>query len=119
MVKQKGALFLFFNIMGAAYGGMENHGYYMKKYFTDHLTYPLIAVISKDNNSCNHIFLPNGKLIHSCVTIQFVSKFIITKSVSVRTICFFNSGHWIEDILELRKVLRAAIFIQRTGGNDH
>lgn len=100
------------------YGGMENHGYYMKQYFKGHNQYPLLGVILKDISGYHHIHAPNGRIIHPFISIDFLIDFLVKKSGSHRAICFFNSGHWIEDIYSLRSALPGATFLQRTGGNE-
>jgi len=90
-------------------GGMEMHAHYFIKHFAKHQRYPLVGLISKDgrNQDCQ---IKDGRrhLIHLR---ELPKKFD-------PTIVFFNSGRWIEEMGEIRKMFPSAMFFYRTGGNE-
>lgn len=90
-------------------GGMEMHAQYFIEYFQKHNHFPLCGVISKTLDG-EDILLSNGH--QSLFDIKKLSK------ECQPTILFFNSGRWIEELIELRELFPSALFIYRTGGNE-
>jgi HAD superfamily hydrolase (TIGR01484 family) len=92
-------------------GGMEIHGQYFIKYFS-----PLsnLYVITHKNKE-NSLVFANNNWINE--TIESVSDFI-NKYDSQNTMIFFNSGHWIGEMQEIKNSIIKSTIFYRTGGND-
>ncbi len=81
---------LFFAVPGSI-GGMEMHAEYFIQHFSSHERFPIAGIITKNNENYQ----------------RYNPAFL-----------FFNSGHWIEELEELRQLFPKSVFIYRTGGNE-
>lgn len=90
-------------------GGMEMHAKYFRKYFSEHLRYPLCATVSKDSQQ-NDILLTKNKM--QVIELKNLPEMFKPQFV------IFNSGRWIEQMGLLRKWFSQAKFLYRTGGNE-
>ena len=90
-------------------GGMEVHAHYFIQHFyiTDEL------IIISHNNGQDVLVNSKYKVIQPISIIDFISTFSEEKCV-----VFFNSGFWIEFFVQIKQLLKKAIFIYRTGGNE-
>lgn len=89
-------------------GGMEVHAGYFIDHFTNHPQFPLSGVITKNAKGDNCLIKREDKVPidikdFPCFSPSFV---------------FFNSGRWIEELKQIRKILPKTIFLYRTGGNE-
>lgn len=87
------------------YGGVEIHGQAFIDYFSNNNDYDLI-VISKDVKN-RDIMFDNKGLVN-----------IYSLAYNMKTIFFFNSGYWIEELTNLRIAYPDVKFMYRTGGNE-
>lgn len=90
-------------------GGMEMHAQYFIDYFSNHLQFPISAIITKDITQRDCLI---SRGITSLIAISALP------SLFDPAIVFFNSGRWIEELSQLRKLFPRAKFIYRTGGNE-
>lgn len=90
-------------------GGMETHAKYFVDYFSKKENLSIITVINKK------ITLVNSKyeVIKEIDLITFLNNF-----TNKETILFFNSGYFIEEFLNIRKILPTCKMLYRTGGNE-
>lgn len=118
--KLNGSLYLFADRLPPSFGGMENHALHFIRFFSNHVDFPLKAIISKNDEGVNVFLSPDGTRLKTCYTIYSLVKAILKASQESKAIiCFFNSGRWIEELIEIHDRLPTnAVFIQRTGGND-
>lgn len=92
-MKPKGILF-FADRLPPLIGGVEMHARYFIEYFTNNLSFPLLKIVSKQYNDYSDLKEFNPSVI------------------------FFNSGRWIEDLSNIKKLFQKALFMYRTGGNE-
>ena len=90
-------------------GGMEVHAGYFIDHFSNHPEFLLTGVITK-NASGKNFLISNTKNIP-------IDNEDISRLYSA-DIVFFNSGRWIEELEQIRKLLPTSKFIYRTGGNE-
>lgn len=90
-------------------GGMEMHAKYFIDHFTNHSQFPISGIITKDVNWQDYLISNKGK--HT-VDIDNLAKLFDP------AIIFFNSGRWIEELKQIRKMFPQTKFIYRTGGNE-
>jgi glycosyltransferase involved in cell wall biosynthesis len=90
-------------------GGMEMHARYFIEYFSGHLQFPLVGIVTKDATGKDCVLVGQK---HQVITIQQLSDLFSP------AIVFFNSGRWIEDLVRLRNLFVRATFFYRTGGNE-
>ena len=102
-------IILFADRLPPLIGGMETHAHYFNQYFKDKYELSIISrlegndiLVDSDYNYIRHIFLD-----------EFLTQFKDEK-----TVLFFNSGRWIEELKHIRDILPCAIMIYRTGGNE-
>jgi glycosyltransferase involved in cell wall biosynthesis len=105
----KKTILLFADKLPPFIGGMEVHGAYFIEYFKDHPDFRLDGIITKDEKNHDCISLDN-RLIP--IDIKNLGHLFDPSFI------FFNSGRWIEEIPEIRKLFPKAFFIYRTGGNE-
>lgn len=92
-------------------GGMEVHGQYFIDYF---ITITNLYVITHKNSKNILVFKHN---IWVTEEIHNIENFI--KEIdSSNTMLFFNSGHWIGEMLAIKSYINQSIIFYRTGGND-
>lgn len=89
-MNKKAPILFFCNSSPNDIGGMEAHANAFKQYFLNHSTFPLLCTVGRGEHSPS----------------------------TDASILFFNSGHWIEEMDELKKQFPKALFIYRTGGNE-
>ena len=88
-------------------GGVETHAKYLEEHWNKKGNLFIIThkdgknVIDYENDGENHLYEELPSLLKN-------------RSVVV----FFNSGHWIEEMDEIRKAFPQATFFYRTGGNE-
>lgn len=105
---QNGILF-FADRLPPLIGGMEMHARYFIEYFTNHKQFPILNIITKNENGENCVILNN--------TLKDISiKDML--SLGNPSFIFFNSGRWIEELEQIKQYFPKAIFIYRTGGNE-
>ncbi|MDF2866693.1 MAG: hypothetical protein K0S11_163 [Gammaproteobacteria bacterium] len=90
-------------------GGMEMHGRYFIEHFSDHKSLPLTGIVTKTPNGEDCLIAKNHKYVIDIEKLPTLVK---------PDILFFNSGKWIEELIELRHLFPSAYFIYRTGGNE-
>lgn len=90
-------------------GGMETHAHYFIEHFTNHTQFPIVAVITKNSEEENCVIREGYKCP---IDIQNLSDMFEPAFI------FFNSGRWIEDMTQIRKMFPKTNFIYRTGGNE-
>jgi len=90
-------------------GGMEMHAYYFIEYFTKHPRFPLIGIVTKNKAGQDVLVAKEGNIL---IDIENLSQLFNP------TFIFFNSGRWIEEMDQIRKIFSKAIFLYRTGGNE-
>lgn len=90
-------------------GGMEVHAGYFIEYFTNHSYFPLVGIITKNAKGENCLL---GKVSKTTIKNEDLSHLFAPAFV------FFNSGRWIEEVKQLRKLLPNTKFLYRTGGNE-
>lgn len=100
---KKTPAYIFANIAADSIGGVESHGRYFINYCK--LLFN-ISIVSKTNGQNTVI---NKK-----------SKPLLLDTIPNRadTLLFFNSGHWIEEMVEIRQKLDKTFIMYRTGGNE-
>ena len=91
-------------------GGMEMHARYFIKHFTNHVKFPLLGIITK-NKKCQDCLLSKEGNV-SVIDINNLSKLFDPFFL------FFNSGRWIENMKQIRKMFKGSVFFYRTGGNE-
>lgn len=90
-------------------GGMEMHAKYFIDYFRYHLNFPISGIVTKSVRG------------EDCLVLKEKSCFIDINNLTdlvAPTIIFFNSGRWIEELNQIKKMFPQAKFIYRTGGNE-
>lgn len=102
-------IILFADRLPPMIGGMETHAHYFVQFFNK--TNELI-IISR-NNGKDVIVDEKYNIIKEINLFEFLKKFSNEKIV-----VFYNSGRWIENFINIRKLLPLAIIIYRTGGNE-
>lgn len=88
-------------------GGMEMHAGYFIEYFKNHPKFPLLAVVTKDETGNDRV-IANSEY-------RFANINDFAEQVGI---VFFNSGRWIEELQQIRKLFPMARFFYRTGGNE-
>lgn len=107
-MKQQGILF-FADRLPPLIGGMEMHAKYFIEYFEKHLQFPICGIVTKNVHMKDCII--SNKFIYT-INIKNITNLFNP------TIIFFNSGRWIEDLVQIRTMFPQAKFIYRTGGNE-
>lgn len=108
MNKQKNIL-LFADRLPPLIGGMEMHAKYFIKYFQKNQNFPLLGIVTKNEERKDCLILDNQ-------TIEIdITK--LDKNLSPEII-FFNSGRWIEEFAKIRSTFPNSKFFYRTGGNE-
>lgn len=102
-------IILFADKLPPEIGGMEIHAHYFVQYFSKGND---LIIISKRNGS-DVVVNCDYKIIKEIVLLDFLKPFEIEKCV-----VFYNSGSWIESFIDIKKLLKQAIFLYRTGGNE-
>ncbi len=100
---------LFADRLPPAVGGMEMHARYFIEHFAGHPRFPLLGVITRDDQARDCI-LKEGLRIP--IDLGELAE------VFIPAIVLFNSGRWIEDLVRLREIFPSALFVYRTGGNE-
>ena len=102
-------IILFADRLPPLIGGMETHAHYFNQYFKSRYELSIISrldgkdiLVDNDYNYIRHVSLDE-------FLIQFKNE---------KTVLFFNSGRWIEELKHIREVLPSAIMTYRTGGNE-
>ena len=102
-------IILFADRLPPLIGGMETHAHYFAQYFKDKYELFIISrldgkdvLVNSDYQYIKHISLED-----------FLPQFNGEK-----TVLFFNTGRWIEDLRRIRSLLPSAIMTYRTGGNE-
>lgn len=90
-------------------GGMEMHAKYFIEYFSNHQNFPIIGTITK-NKKGNDSLILNYKNIETNLN-------ALNETLNP-DIIFFNSGRWIEELVQIHSLFPNAKFIFRTGGNE-
>lgn len=90
-------------------GGMEIHGRYFIEHFSGHKSFPLTGIVTKTANGEDCLIAGNHKYV---IDIEELPTLVQPD------IIFFNSGKWIEQLIDLRHLFPTAYFIYRTGGNE-
>ncbi len=90
-------------------GGMETHAKYFVDYFSKKVNLSIITVINKKIALANYKY----DVIKEIDLISFLNNF-----TNKKTILFFNSGYFIEEFLNIRKLLPNCKMLYRTGGNE-
>jgi len=103
------SIILFADRLPPLIGGMETHAYYFIKHFTEHLRFPLVAVVTKNNVGQNYLVSTTDL---SPIGLQDLEKQFQPAFI------FFNSGRWIEEMEEIRNLFPNVCFLYRTGGNE-
>ena len=102
-------IILFADKLPPEIGGMETHA----KYFVQHFSKSNnLTIISKRNGS-DVIVNTDYQIIKEIALLIFLKSF-----ESERCIVFYNSGYWIENLIEIKLLLKHAVFLYRTGGNE-
>lgn len=89
-------------------GGMEVHAQYFQEYFRNDQTVQICGIVTKRQGQ--DVLNFNNK--------QIPMQLRELATVINPDLLFFNSGHWIEDLVELREVFPNKAFVYRTGGNE-
>jgi glycosyltransferase involved in cell wall biosynthesis len=110
MMSQQNILF-FADRLPPLPGGMEVHASYFIEHFTSHPKFPLSGVITKNAEGRDCLVSESEEERHS-INIKDLS------DIFAPTFVFFNSGRWIEELRQIRKMFPRAIFLYRTGGNE-
>lgn len=90
-------------------GGMEVHADYFIKHFSANPSFPLCGVITKNAADKDYLITKESR--------QFININKLPADLSPEVL-FFNSGRWIEEILQIREAFPKAVMIYRTGGNE-
>lgn len=90
-------------------GGMEMHAQYFIEHFTNHLLFPLVGIVTKNEENKDFLVINESK-----IPIKILD---LPKLVNP-SIIFFNSGRWIEELEAIRELFPQATFVYRTGGNE-
>ncbi|KHD07809.1 hypothetical protein PN36_20830 [Candidatus Thiomargarita nelsonii] len=90
-------------------GGMETHANYFVQHFSKEND---LTIISK-RNGYDVIVNTDYQTIKEIVLFDFLKSF-----ESEKCIVFYNSGYWIENFTAIKLLLKNAIFLYRTGGNE-
>lgn len=102
-------LILFADRLPPLIGGMETHAHYFVKYFCD--KYDLIIISKKDGFDClvdcNYQFIDYINLTEYLLRIK-----------NEKSIIFYNSGRWIEQMENIHRCLPNSLTFYRTGGNE-
>lgn len=104
----KGIL-LFADKLPPLIGGMELHADHFIRYFTNHIKFRLLGVVTKNTEGLDQLIFDESLL---SINLKELPKIIAPAFI------FFNSGRWIEDLTFLRHLYPNAKFIYRTGGNE-
>jgi glycosyltransferase involved in cell wall biosynthesis len=88
---------------------MEMHAKYFIDYFKNHLNFPISGIVTKDTEGKDYLILKEKSYSISIKNLVDLTN---------PTIVFFNSGRWIEELSEIKKIFSRAKFIYRTGGNE-
>lgn len=89
-------------------GGVETHAEYFIKYFQENGDFPLVGVITFDDDKKQIIKYRNE--VHP---FDFDNYLLKTSSI-----IFYNSGRWISQMSLIRKHAPNALHVYRTGGNE-
>lgn len=90
-------------------GGMEIHAKYFIEYFTKHPRFPIIGIVSKDEEGKDCILREKTTIPADIASLSAIFK---------PSFVFFNSGRWIEELEAIRTLFPQSVFIYRTGGNE-
>lgn len=91
-MKQQKKILFFADRLPPLIGGVEVHGGEFINYFKNHPLYPIIHTVVEEKEPIPFDLEPQ--------------------------ILFFNSGRWIERLIELRQSFPKKLFVYRTGGNE-
>jgi len=92
-------------------GGMEIHGMYFIDYFKN---LSKLYVVTHKNNKNVLVYANNNWTTENISNIGHFVKDLDSNN----TMLFFNSGHWIEEMLEIKSNIKKSIVFYRTGGNE-
>lgn len=90
-------------------GGVEMHARYFIQHFTKHIQFPLAGIITKDTQGQDCLVTKEGL---QALNIQDLTDLFHPSFL------FFNSGRWVEELPQMRRIFQKAIFLYRTGGNE-
>lgn len=112
-------VFLFLGPQVGRYGGMENHGHALLRWLRHaKAEYTLGACFVKDELGRTVQLNEHGSAIDCCDSAKKLACLVNLLARGRRVVMFFNTGHWIEELAELRKSVLGALFVARTGGNE-
>lgn len=90
-------------------GGMEIHA----KYFVEHFSKDSELTIISNRNGKEVIVNTKYQTIKEILLLDFLKSF-----ENKKCIVFYNSGYWIEKFTAIKLLLKNAVFLYRTGGNE-
>ncbi|MBQ2737305.1 MAG: glycosyltransferase family 4 protein [Clostridia bacterium] len=102
-------LILFADRLPPKIGGMETHAHYFAQYFKDKYEFYILSRLDGKDVLVDNEY----RYIEHVSLDSFLPRFKDSK-----TVLFFNSGRWIEDLRHIRELLPSATVIYRTGGNE-
>lgn len=102
-------LILFADKLPPLIGGMETHAHYFVKYFKKDWDLQIISKVDGNDVLVDFDYNP----IEQIDIYKFLSAYRDEK-----TVLFFNSGRWIEQLTAIRGLLPHAVITYRTGGNE-
>ncbi len=102
-------ILLFADKLPPEIGGMEIHAHYFVQHFSKEND---LIIISKRNGS-DVLVDYDYEIIKELILLDFLKAFENEKCV-----VFYNSGFWIESFIDIKNVLKKAVFLYRTGGNE-
>ncbi|WP_395064620.1 glycosyltransferase family 4 protein [Flavobacterium sp.] len=102
-------IILFADKLPPEIGGMEIHAHY----FVQHFSKGNDLIIISKRNGFDVVVNYDYKIIKEIVLLDFLKSFENEKCT-----VFYNSGFWIENFIDIKKLLKKAVFLYRTGGNE-
>ena len=90
-------------------GGMETHA----KYFVKHYSKDNELTVISNRNGKDVIVNTDYQTTKEIVLLDFLKSF-----ENEKCIVFYNSGYWIEKFAAIKLLLKNAVFLYRTGGNE-
>jgi glycosyltransferase involved in cell wall biosynthesis len=106
-IDKKQTILFFADRLPPCIGGMEMHAQYFIEHFTNHSRFPLIGTVTK-NADCQDCLKESPVPVEISNLPQLFDPAIV----------FFNSGRWIEELENIRRLFPQSIFVYRTGGNE-
>ena len=92
-------------------GGMEIHGMHFIDYFKNLSN---LYVVTHKSNKNTLVYANNIWITENISNIGHFVKNLDSNN----TMLFFNSGHWIEEMLEIKSNIKNSVIFYRTGGNE-